>query len=693
MRFIAYFSDGSWTGGGGEIMKEGKMENSEGKKNKEGTGDTEKKGKREEVKGFKGPVMTEPTVSGKGKSVRFEVNLKATLAKKSGTNLEGPLMTLAQHSANHDRSVANAMKYKEDTATLKGAEKITERACAAVAESAEIPYHLWRNHIEHVIPRIRLPEDWEQRVNPLRNCLLRWWRRRVTQSLGIYLRKLKGEQDTAQAKNHGVVWDEVSKTYKWKINPSAVNWHMESGYGSFQEWRITHAKLIIEAGRDCITRAAHSTWWKWDAGSRPFFWRFPREFRVDMMKGNTTWVKKQLPLYKRKAKHLKDPIAKEQLESKISKLRKYGYVALGVVKSVLDVFTVPKAEDIRPVYNGASSGLNDAIWAPWFGLPTVLSQLRGIQPGTFMGDADVGEMFHNFMLEESLQPYVGVDFKQFNFDPLELKGLTSLLSSTTQQEEILTWHEMILNAGGERWTRMCMGMRQSPYVCTQGLHRAEEVVKGDALEETNPFNWIQVVFNLPGNKMYDPKLPWIYRITHDGKIAADLFTYVDDQRCTGGTQSICWCALQKVAGCMSFLGLQSAARKRREVGQDVGAWAGSIVDTTEGKVRIRTDQEKWDKTREWIRKLNMGLEEGVPLNFKELERMRGFLIYVSRTYTAMTPYLKGLHQTIDSWRPYTREDGWRMSHREIDLFRKEGDGQPVEYERTEPPTTVIPVKD
>ena len=116
---------------------------------------------------------------------------------------------------------------------------------------------------------------------------------------------------------------------------------------------------------------------------------------------------------------------------------------------------------------------------------------------------------------------------------------------------------------------------------------------------------------------------------------------------------------------MSFLGLQSAARKRREVGQDVGAWAGSIVDTTEGKVRIRTDQEKWDKTREWIRKLNMGLEEGVPLNFKELERMRGFLIYVSRTYTAMTPYLKGLHQTIDSWRPYTREDGWRMSHREI----------------------------
>ena len=80
------------------------------------------------------------------------------------------------------------------------------------------------------------------------------------------------------------------------------------------------------------------------------------------------------------------------------------------------------------------------------------------------------------------------------------------------------------------------------------------------------------------------------------------------------------------------------------------------------------------------------------MNFKELERMRGFLIYVSRTYTAMTPYFKGLHQTIDSWRPFTREDGWRMSCREIDLVRKEGNGHPVEYERIEAPTTVTDIK-
>ncbi len=309
---------------------------------------------------------------------------------------------------------------------------------------------------------------------------------------------------------------------------------------------------------------------------------------------------------------------------------------------------MPKADDIRPVYNGASSGLNDAIWAPWFGLPTVHSQLRRIEPGTYMGDADVGEMFHNFMLEEDLQPYVGVDFEQFDFDPSELKGLSSLLSKTEKQEEILTWTEMINNAGGERWTRMCMGMRQSPYQCTQGLHRAEEVIKGLHHEATNPFNWEHVVLNLPGDKNYNPKLPWVYKVTKEGEIAADLYTYVDDQRCTGSTELKCWSALQRVTGIISHLGLQSAARKRREVGQDVGAWPGSIVDTTGGKVRLRTDQGKWDKTRTWISKLNNWIKDGEPLNFKELERMRGFLIYVSRTYTSMTPYLKGLHQTIDS---------------------------------------------
>ena len=94
---------------------------------------------------------------------------------------------------------------------------------------------------------------------------------------------------------------------------------------------------------------------------------------------------------------------------------------------------------------------------------------------------------------------------------------------------------MIQHAGGEIWTRMCVGVGQSPYVCTQGCYIAEEVVQGSHSDMNNLFNWEQVMLNLPGNKDYDPKLPWVYKITKDGVIAADLFTYMYNQRCTGDT--------------------------------------------------------------------------------------------------------------------------------------------------------------
>jgi hypothetical protein len=34
----------------------------------------------------------------------------------------------------------------------------------------------------------------------------------------------------------------------------------------------------------------------------------------------------------------------------------------------------------------------------------------------------------------------------------------------------------------------------------------------------------------------------------------------------------------------------------------------------------------------------------------QLERDRGFLIYMDQTYPAMVPYLKGIFLTLDGWR-------------------------------------------
>jgi hypothetical protein len=40
------------------------------------------------------------------------------------------------------------------------------------------------------------------------------------------------------------------------------------------------------------------------------------------------------------------------------------------IMSFIDYFGVPKADDVQVVYNGASCGLNDTVWAPNFWLST-----------------------------------------------------------------------------------------------------------------------------------------------------------------------------------------------------------------------------------------------------------------------------------------------------------------------------------
>jgi hypothetical protein len=55
------------------------------------------------------------------------------------------------------------------------------------------------------------------------------------------------------------------------------------------------------------------------------------------------------------------------------------------------------------------------------------------------------------------------------------------------------------------------------------------------------------------------------------------------------------------------------------------------------------------------------------LNHRELKRKRGFLIYVTQTYPAMIPYLKGIHQTLETWRPNRKASAWkRKASREKD---------------------------
>jgi hypothetical protein len=87
-----------------------------------------------------------------------------------------------------------------------------------------------------------------------------------------------------------------------------------------------------------------------------------------------------------------------------------------------------------------------------------------------------------------------------------------------------------------------------------------------------------------------------------------------------------------------------------------GAWAGSIVITDENGVGVQATQEKWEKAQQILANLQESISDLLHRN--TLESMRGTLVYVQRMYLAITPYLKGLHLTIDSWREGCNADGW-----------------------------------
>jgi hypothetical protein len=241
-----------------------------------------------------------------------------------------------------------------------------------------------------------------------------------------------------------------------------------------------------------------------------------------------------------------------------------------------------------------------------------------------MADNDVGEMFLNFVLHKSVQALCG----------------TKVL-----------W---------ERWTQCAVGLRPSPYQACQGMMWAIEIIFADRTDSSNIFRFEQVKLNLPGQKGYNPKRPWVYKARKDGSIACDVHVYVDDLRTTGSTEKECWAASQRVSTVLASLGIQDAARKRRAARLDAGAWKGSVVNTSEGRVTVLATHEKWIKLKALIHWLWENHDDPDGIDHKLLERKRGFLVHMVQTYPALNPYLKGVHGTLDSWRRNRDENGFRL---------------------------------
>jgi hypothetical protein len=107
---------------------------------------------------------------------------------------------------------------------------------------------------------------------------------------------------------------------------------------------------------------------------------------------------------------------------------------------------------------------------------------QGVDKDSWMTDRDMGDMFLNYQLHESVVPYTGVDFSSL------YKG----------KDEV-----------GPRWgvwDRNLMGFTSSPYLSIRMALVVEEVCRGDRHEiglrsdkkELNPFQWDRIRLNLPG---------------------------------------------------------------------------------------------------------------------------------------------------------------------------------------------------
>ena len=55
-----------------------------------------------------------------------------------------------------------------------------------------------------------------------------------------------------------------------------------------------------------------------------------------------------------------------------------------------------------------------------------------------------------------------------------------------------------------------------------------------------PFQLSHADLNIPGDKSYTPKLPWVVKVRSYGHLASEVFIYVDDVHITAHLELVCW---------------------------------------------------------------------------------------------------------------------------------------------------------
>ena len=103
-----------------------------------------------------------------------------------------------------------------------------------------------------------------------------------------------------------------------------------------------------------------------------------------------------------------------------------------------------------------------------------------------------------------------------------------------------------------------------------------------------------------------------------------------------------------------------------------------VTRITEG-VYEQVSQHRWDKVKRLMNYfVDIEDKEKWGLERANMESIRGFLVYMSRTYWDMNPYLEGLHLNLDSRRPFRDNEGWKIQGEKPKLAEIDGKWDNVE---------------
>ena len=441
----------------------------------------------------------------------------------------------------------------------------------------------------------------------------------------------------------------------WRRNLTreAISWLVNSPNSIASERKINVAAII-----DCLTRTANSTFWDWSDGSTLLFWRWEHWWK-SARDGELLFHHSAPPTWK--GQNLPAPSEHYEvlLRKKEEKLLYRRYLEPGFVDCIVPRFGVPKGEDdIRLVWDASRNGVNETLWAPSFIMPTfrtlqdqiikwlpcsVTDYLNGNLPSNptssdwripHQADMDVGEMFLNYKLHHSERHTFGVRL---------------ITGFGDDQVQVLM-----------RFCRLLFGGRPCPFLAVQGHARAIELAVGDHKDPANPLHWADAIGNFPFDQNYDPSLPRIIRVRHDGEMAAATPAFVDDGRIAGVSEQICDAATHRFCTRINYLGEQNASRKRRPKSRKPGAWTGKMLWTTDPHPVKGVLPEKWKLQRDDLLALKKLSDEGVDPERSLFLTVTCRGMSQTEVYSDLRPYYKSFYNALEAWRPNRSDDGWKL---------------------------------